>query len=369
MQTQVAGAPPSVQAAGTGSGDITPSTFTGDSSAWVKLCEGDGSYRMCTMHHARYDAGTGQQLMYVNLTDYEGAWTGNFAVSTSHDSAQLSGIDVAVYAPGPWVEVAQNGSTTASVLFSLHLTISHCSFGCFGSDRASKELVAALKKGGGLVVRSTSPSGLPIVFMVPLASFADVMARPAFDSNIYSQKRDELLASLRQGVAQVPRGEPPPVVPVLPEPPPSPNGGASEPELSQPAEKPGWFSWLWGSKKPAAEPPPPAPSVTATPPAAPPGAMPSERVTEVPTGAGTSLFYLPPEEKTAMINTCTQGQVASGEPLEVASHLCTCVTNKVLARISPEEGQGWLDAGRAGRLPPEPVLKKIWAAQEECPLN
>jgi hypothetical protein len=70
-----------------------------------------------------------------------------------------------------------------------------------------------------------------------------------------------------------------------------------------------------------------------------------------------------------MINTCTQGQVASGEPLEVASHLCTCVTNKVLARISPEEGQGWLDAGRAGRLPPEPVLKKIWAAQEECPLN
>lgn len=104
-----------------------------------------------------------------------------------------------------------------------------------------------------------------------------------------------------------------------PTPPASPSPVAAAPgaEPAPPAEKPGWFSWLWGDSKPEAAPPatpaaqpsPPQPNVTAQ---SPPPAAPSPYAAPGPTAPRSAQAATSPSQVVSIPPGCPIGQNFGG---------------------------------------------------------
>jgi hypothetical protein len=76
-----------------------------------------------------------------------------------------------------------------------------------------------------------------------------------------------------------------------------------------------------------------------------------------------AAFSLSSEEKAAMINSCTQGQVSSGEAFDATLSACTCVTNTILPLLPDEEARSLASAGQFGTTPSDSLSQKVWSAK------
>jgi invasion protein IalB len=185
-----------------------PQTF------WVKLCEKaqvgvpdkDGKpvpqeKNICLVHHERLDGNSGMVIVSAALRNVEGSEKQHLMVMVplAIGVAIPPGLRAAVYDKDTWAKAQKNEKIDDKLLkpVDLKYTLCHPS-GCTAEIEATKELVDALKTGGGLVVLAMNGAAQPVPFSIPLDGFAAAIAGAPVDNKIYSTERTRFFQELRQ---------------------------------------------------------------------------------------------------------------------------------------------------------------------------
>ncbi|MDX2258181.1 MAG: invasion associated locus B family protein [Hyphomicrobiaceae bacterium] len=181
-------------------------------SAWVKLCEkapvaekaADGKIakaekEICLTHHERLDGNTGQVLVSAAVRQVEGSDKKSLMVMVPLGMAIPAGVRAAVYSTEDWAKAAKNEKVEDSKLKPVKLEFSLCHpAGCTAEVDATAELIADMKKGGGLMVLAINAGAQPIGFPVPLDGFAAAHDGKPVDNEQYAKARGQLMAQIRE---------------------------------------------------------------------------------------------------------------------------------------------------------------------------
>ena len=201
-------APAAAPAAAAPAAAAAPQTF------WVKLCEKaqvavpdkDGKpvpqeKNICLVHHERLDGNSGMVIVSAALRNVEGSDKQHLMVMVplAIGVAIPPGLRTAVYDKETWAKAQKNEKIDDKLLkpVDLKYTLCHPS-GCTAEIEASKELVDALKTGGGLVVLAMNGAAQPVPFSIPLDGFAAAQAGAPVDNKLYSTERTRFFQELRQ---------------------------------------------------------------------------------------------------------------------------------------------------------------------------
>lgn len=180
---------------------------------WVKLCEKaqvpvpakDGKVtneekNICLTHHERLDGNSGMVIVSAALRHVDGSDKQHLMVMVplAIGVAIPPGLRAAVYDKETWAKAQKNEKIDDKALkpVDLKYTLCHPS-GCTAEVEASKELVEALKTGGGLVILAMNGAAQPVPFSIPLDGFAAAQAGPPADNKAYSTERARFFQDLR----------------------------------------------------------------------------------------------------------------------------------------------------------------------------
>jgi hypothetical protein len=74
--------------------------------------------------------------------------------------------------------------------------------GCNGEVETTPDLIADLKKAGGIVVYAINPAGAQVAFPVPLAGFERAYTGPPVDSKDYAEARKKQMEQIHARALQ-----------------------------------------------------------------------------------------------------------------------------------------------------------------------
>lgn len=181
-------------------------------SAWVKLCEKaqvphrdkDGKEaieekNICLTHHERLDGNTGLVLVSAAIRKIDGQEKEHLMVMVPLGMALPAGVRAAVYSKDQWAKAAKNEQIDEKTLKPIELKYSLCHpAGCTAETEATKEIMEAMKTGGGLMVLAMNAAAQPIAFPVPLDGFSEAEAGKPVDNAEYAKARGQLMEQIRQ---------------------------------------------------------------------------------------------------------------------------------------------------------------------------
>jgi len=192
-----------------------PAAQGSQQSAWVKLCEKapvvtgidkkeEGKViredkTICLTHHERLDGNTGMVLVSAAIREVEGANQKSLMVMVPLGMAIPAGVRAAVYTQEQWTKAANNEKIDEKTLKPVKLEYSLChAAGCTAEVEATPDLIAQMKKGGGLMVLAVNAGAQPIGFPVPLAGFSEAHDGKPVDNEEYAKARAQLMSQIRE---------------------------------------------------------------------------------------------------------------------------------------------------------------------------
>lgn len=181
-------------------------------SAWVKLCETatlpkagkDGKTEtvkrdICLTHHERLDGNTGMVIISAAIREVKGQEKPHLMIMVPLGMALPPGVKAAVYTQEQWERARNKKKVDDKELKPISLKYSLCHpAGCTAEITAPDGLVAAMEKGGGLMILALNAAGRPIAFPVPLTGFSTAHKGKPVDSQKYGEARARLMASIRE---------------------------------------------------------------------------------------------------------------------------------------------------------------------------
>ena len=181
-------------------------------SAWVKLCEQavqktkdkDGKEteikkNICLTHHERLDGNTGMVIVSAAVREIDGADKKQFMVMVPLGMAIPPGLKAAVYTKDMWDKAAKNEKIDEASLKPIDLKYTLCHpAGCTAEVEATKEMVDAMKTGGGVMVLALNAGAQPIGFPVPLDGFNEAYGGKPVNNEEYAKARGELMGRIRE---------------------------------------------------------------------------------------------------------------------------------------------------------------------------
>jgi invasion protein IalB len=205
--------PPAAKAATPAKGAAAPAQQT----AWVKLCEKAAlqhkdkegkdvkeEKNICLTHHERLDGNTGMVLVSAAIRQIEGLDKQHLMIMVPLGMAIPPGVKAAVYNKEQWEKAQKNEKIDEKQLRPLDLRYSLCHpAGCTAEVEASKDMVEAMKSGGGLMVLAMNATAQPVAFPVPLDGFNSAHAGAPVDNKAYAQARGQLMQQIRQRHAEL----------------------------------------------------------------------------------------------------------------------------------------------------------------------
>lgn len=198
-------------------GPAAAAAADGNKSAWVKLCEKapivkkdkDGKDQkeeknLCLTHHERLDGNTGMVLVSAAIREVEGQDKQSLMVMVPLGMAIPPGIRAAVYTKDQWAAVSKNEKVDDKQLKPVELKFSLCHpAGCTAETEATKDIVDAMKTGGGLMIVAMNASAQPIGFPVPLDGFTEAFSGNPIDNEQYAKARSQLMGQIRERQKQL----------------------------------------------------------------------------------------------------------------------------------------------------------------------
>ncbi len=153
---------------------------------------------ICLTHHERLDGNTGMVMVSAALRQVEGADKQHLMVMVPLGMAIPPGIKAAVYTKDLWAKASKNEKIDDKVLKPVDLKYTLCHpAGCTAEMEATKELIDAMKTGGGIMVLAMNGAAQPIAFPVPLDGFTTAQAGAAVDNKVYGEARGKLMMQIR----------------------------------------------------------------------------------------------------------------------------------------------------------------------------
>ena len=159
-------------------------------NSWVKLCDERPAVKqgvaikakVCTTHHERLSAATGQILVSVAIHKVAGQPRETMMVLVPLGLALPPGLQVLIDDDKP---------------IPLKFTFCHLA-GCQAEVPATKEIVDKFKKGKELRVRALDQHNRPVGFAVPLTGFTKAHQGEPIDKKTYEKARRNLLLLIRK---------------------------------------------------------------------------------------------------------------------------------------------------------------------------
>jgi uncharacterized caspase-like protein len=178
-------------------------------SNWVKLCDtvtaGNSAKpgKVCMTQHERLDATSGMVLVSAAVRQVEGRTDQNFVVMVPLGMQQPPGMRAAIYPKEQWAAIQKNEKVDESTLKVLKIPYSLChAAGCSGEIEATPDLIADLKRAGGVVVLALNNAGSPVGFPVPLAGFEQAYASAGMDNKVHAEARKKLIDQIKARQAE-----------------------------------------------------------------------------------------------------------------------------------------------------------------------
>ena len=207
-----AAAPAAPAAAAAPAAGAAPAADAKPQSAWVKLCEEavqkvkdkdgketENKKNICLTHHERLDGNTGMVIVSAALREIDGADKKQFMIMVPLGMAIPPGLKAAVYTKEMWAKAAKNEKIDETALKPVDLKFSLCHpAGCTAEVEATKEMVDAMKTGGGIMVLALNAGAQPIGFPVPLDGFTDALTGKPVNNEEYAKARGELMGRIRE---------------------------------------------------------------------------------------------------------------------------------------------------------------------------
>jgi uncharacterized caspase-like protein len=182
-------------------------------SAWVKLCSKSDSgnpprpVNVCLTTHERIDSNTGAVLVSAAVRQVEGAATEHLMATVPLGMQQEPGMRVSIYPKDLWAALEKNEKlekVDESRIRVLKLSYSMChAAGCTGETPATPDIIAELKKAGGLAVFAINSAGSPVGVPVTLAGFEQAYAGAPVDNKVYAEARKRLLDQIAARQAEI----------------------------------------------------------------------------------------------------------------------------------------------------------------------
>ena len=115
------------------------------------------------------------------------------------------GLKSILYSKEQWEKVQKNEKIEEKQLKVVDLKYTLChGGGCTAEAEASKDMVEAMKTGGGIVVLALNPVAQRVAFPpVPLDGFNAAHAGPPVDNKAYAQARGQFMQQVRQRQAEL----------------------------------------------------------------------------------------------------------------------------------------------------------------------
>jgi invasion protein IalB len=182
----------------------------GSQSAWVKLCEnatgGDPPkpVNICLTHHERLDGNTGMVLVSAAVRQIEGRADQHLMVMVPLGMQQGPGMRAYIYPKDKWAAVQKNEKVDENGIRMIQLPYSLChAAGCTGEVEAKPDLIADLKKGGGIILYAINNAGSPVGFPIPLAGFEQAYVGAPIDNKKYAEARKKLMEQIAARQAEL----------------------------------------------------------------------------------------------------------------------------------------------------------------------
>jgi invasion protein IalB len=167
-------------------------------SSWVKLCEKSGSNSVKTL-----DASTGNLVAAVSIRETEGAVKPVLQIKVPSGMILAAGARVAVMSAAQAELLKKGGALDNKDVKQIDLKYTTCSdTSCTAEVEVPQETLAAMKSGGGLLVRTVYASGQPFAFPFTLAGFTTALTGKPVDNQQYQKARDQLLSGIRKRAAE-----------------------------------------------------------------------------------------------------------------------------------------------------------------------
>jgi invasion protein IalB len=175
-------------------------------SSWVKLCEKSGSNSVktvCSTFHETLDASTGNLVAAVSIRETEGAVKPVLQIKVPSGMILAAGARVAVMSAAQAELLKKGGALDNKDVKQIDLKYTTCSdTSCTAEVEVPQETLAAMKSGGGLLVRTVYASGQPFAFPFTLAGFTTALTGKPVDNQQYQKARDQLLSGIRKRAAE-----------------------------------------------------------------------------------------------------------------------------------------------------------------------
>ncbi len=202
-----AAAPAAAPAAG-----AAPAAAAEGQSSWVKLCDKvtsntkdkDGKDQktqknVCATFHDTIDANSGMTVVSAAVREVEGEAKPDLQVTVPLGMIIPAGARVSVLSTEQADKLKKGEEIDAKSVKQVDLKFTAClPNGCTAELAAPDEVLAQMKTGGALLVRSVYVSGQPFSVPVPLSGFDKAITGKAVDNETYKKARTDMMAAINK---------------------------------------------------------------------------------------------------------------------------------------------------------------------------
>jgi invasion protein IalB len=203
-----AAAAPAKPAAAAAAGGAAPAA--GEKSSWVKLCDKVGSTakdkdgkesktekNVCATFHDTIDANSGMTVVSAAVRQVEGDAKPDIQVTVPLGMIIPAGARVSVLTTEQAEKLKKGEEIDAKAVKQVDLKFTAClPNGCTAELEAPDDVLAQMKTGGALLVRSVYVSGQPFSVPVPLTGFDQAMTGKPVDNAAYKKARVEMMTAI-----------------------------------------------------------------------------------------------------------------------------------------------------------------------------
>ena len=182
----------------------------GNQSSWVKLCDKvttagkdkDGKdtkteKNVCATFHDTIDANSGMTVVSAAVREVEGQPKPDVQVTVPLGMIIPAGARVSVLTTEQSDKLKKGEEIDVKSVKQVDLKFTAClPNGCTAELEAPDDVLAQMKTGGALLVRSVYVSGQPFSVPVPLAGFDKAFTGKAVDNDVYKKARTEMMAAI-----------------------------------------------------------------------------------------------------------------------------------------------------------------------------
>jgi len=201
---------PAAGAAAGAAAAAAPAAAAGNQSSWVKLCDKvtntakdkDGKEtktekNVCATFHDTIDANSGMTVVSAAMREVEGDAKPDLQVTVPLGMIIPAGARVSVLSKEQSEKLKKGEEIDPKAVKQVDLKFTAClPNGCTAEIQAPDEILAQMKLGGALLVRSIYVSGQPFSVPVPLQGFDTALAGKAVDNDTYKKARTEMMTAI-----------------------------------------------------------------------------------------------------------------------------------------------------------------------------